>query len=140
MRKITNINSGWLFSKDAEKVPNVLPDNWQEVDLPHTWNGDDGQDGGNDYYRGTCYYAMELDGSLFDEGKVTYLEFRGVNSIAEIFFNGEKLITHHGGYSTFRVKIPQVKSSNLLVVAADNSPNDFVYPQVADFDSGVCFR
>lgn len=133
MRKITNINSGWLFSKDAEKVPNVLPDNWQEVDLPHTWNGDDGQDGGNDYYRGTCYYAKELDGSLFDEGKVNYLEFRGVNSTAEIFFNGEKLITHHGGYSTFRVKIPQVKSSNLLVVAADNSPNDFVYPQVADF-------
>lgn len=133
MRKITNINSGWLFSKDAEKVPNVLPDNWQEVDLPHTWNGDDGQDGGNDYYRGTCYYAKELDGSLFDEGKVNYLEFRGVNSTAEIFFNGEKLITHHGGYSTFRVKIPQIKSSNLLVVAADNSPNDFVYPQVADF-------
>lgn len=133
MRKITNINSGWLFSKDAEKVPNVLPDNWQEIDLPHTWNGDDGQDGGNDYYRGTCYYAKELDGSLFDDGKVNYLEFRGVNSTAEIFFNGEKLITHHGGYSTFRVKIPQVKSSNLLVVAADNSPNDFVYPQVADF-------
>ena len=133
MRKITNINSGWLFSKDADKVPNVLPDNWQEVDLPHTWNGDDGQDGGNDYYRGTCYYAKELDGSLFDDGKVCYLEFRGVNSTAEIFFNGEKLITHHGGYSTFRVKIPQVKSSNLLVVAADNSPNDFVYPQVADF-------
>ena len=133
MRKITNINSGWLFSKDAEKVPNVLPDNWQEVDLPHTWNGDDGQDGGNDYYRGTCYYAKELDGSLFDDGKVCYLEFRGVNSTVEIFFNGEKLITHHGGYSTFRVKIPQVKSSNLLVVAADNSPNDFVYPQVADF-------
>lgn len=133
MRKITNINSGWLFSKDAEKVPNVLPDNWQEVDLPHTWNGDDGQDGGNDYYRGTCYYAKELDGSLFDDGKVNYLEFRGVNSTAEIFFNGEKLTTHHGGYSTFRVKIPQIKSSNLLVVAADNSPNDFVYPQVADF-------
>lgn len=133
MRKTTNINSGWLFSKDAEKVPNVLPDNWQEVDLPHTWNGDDGQDGGNDYYRGTCYYAKELDGSLFDDGKVCYLEFRGVNSTAEIFFNGEKLITHHGGYSTFRVKTPQVKSTNLLVVAADNSPNDFVYPQVADF-------
>lgn len=133
MRKITNINSGWLFSKDAEKVPATLPDNWQEVDLPHTWNGDDGQDGGNDYYRGTCYYAKELDGSLFDDGKVNYLEFRGVNSSAEIFFNGEKLTTHHGGYSTFRVKIPQVKNSNLLVVAADNSPNDFVYPQVADF-------
>ena len=26
------------------------------VDLPHTWNAVDGQDGGNDYRRGTCIY------------------------------------------------------------------------------------
>ena len=26
------------------------------VDLPHTWNALDGQDGGDDYYRGTCTY------------------------------------------------------------------------------------
>lgn len=133
MRKITNINENWLFSKKADKLPTALPDNWESVDLPHTWNGKDGQDGGNDYYRGKCYYAKEISGDLFSDGTVHYLEFRGVNSTAEVFWNGEKLATHNGGYSTFRVKIPSINENNLLVVTADNSPNDTVYPQVADF-------
>ncbi len=29
----------------------------EPVTLPHTWNAVDGQDGGNDYYRGTCCYT-----------------------------------------------------------------------------------
>ena len=45
MREIININKAWEFVKKDET---------QQVDLPHTWNGVDGQDGGNDYYRGTC--------------------------------------------------------------------------------------
>lgn len=133
MRKITNINEKWLFTKNADKLPTALPDNWESVDLPHTWNGKDGQDGGNDYYRGKCYYARELKSDLFSDGAVHYLEFRGVNSTAEVFWNGEKLAVHNGGYSTFRVKIPSINNNNLLVVTADNSPNDTVYPQVADF-------
>lgn len=114
-------------------MPSSLPGDWQKVDLPHTWNGEDGQDGGNDYYRGKCFYAKSLSSSLFGEGEVHYLEFCGVNSTAEVFWNGEKLIEHNGGYSTFRVKLPSVKEENLLVVTADNSPNETVYPQVADF-------
>lgn len=133
MRKITNINENWLFSKEAKHLPSSLPGDWQNVDLPHTWNGEDGQDGGNDYYRGKCFYAKSLSSSLFSEGEVHYLEFCGVNSTAEVFWNGEKLCEHNGGYSTFRVKLPAVKEENLLVVTADNSPNETVYPQVADF-------
>lgn len=60
MRKITEINNGWLFSKSAKNPPLSLPDDWENVDLPHTWNGEDGQDGGNDYYRAKCFYAKEL--------------------------------------------------------------------------------
>lgn len=37
-----------------------MPQNWYWVNLPHTWNAIDGQDGGNDYYRGTCFYAKEV--------------------------------------------------------------------------------
>ena len=57
MREILNINKGWKFSKGVSSVPSELPDDWQDVDLPYTWNGDDGQDGGNDYYRGKGYFA-----------------------------------------------------------------------------------
>lgn len=133
MRNIKEINEGWYFSKTSKSVPNEIPADWDKVDLPHIWNGEDGQDGGNDYYRGKCYYAKELLSSDFSGGDEYYIQFDAVNSSAEVYFNGEKLITHHGGYSAFRVKIEDIKSKNLLVVTADNSPNDFVYPQNADF-------
>ena len=61
MRKIININRKWAFSKQATEVPAEINSKWDFVNLPHTWNAIDGQDGGNDYYRGTAYYARELD-------------------------------------------------------------------------------
>lgn len=133
MRNIREINSSWYFSKEAKNPPHSLPAEWESVDLPHTWNGEDGQDGGNDYYRGKCFYAKELLKSDFQGSDEYFIQFDAVNSSAEVYFNGEKLITHYGGYSAFRVKVNEIKDKNLLVVAADNSPNDFVYPQNADF-------
>ena len=133
MREKININKEWLFSKSAKSAPNSLPTDWEKVDLPHTWNGTDGQDGGNDYYRGKCFYAKKLEKSELGDSSVHYLEFEAVNSSAEVYWNAKLIGRHDGGYSTFRVKIPEILDENLLVVAADNSPNDRVYPQVADF-------
>ena len=133
MRTINNINKDWLFTKNNQAIPTSLPKDWESVDLPYTWNGKDGQDGGNDYYRGTCYFAKELPISSFEENKVHYIQFDGVNSSCDVYFNGEKLFSHDGGYSTFRVPLKDIKESNLLVVAVDNSVNDRVYPQTADF-------
>ena len=133
MREILNINKGWKFSKGVSSVPSELPDDWQDVDLPYTWNGDDGQDGGNDYYRGKGYFAKILIKDKMPQGEEIYIQLDGVNSTAEVYFNGKKLCEHNGGYSAFRVKLDDIKDENLLVVTADNSPNDYVYPQVADF-------
>ena len=134
MRKVKVINSDWLFSKTADSVPATLPADWEKLDIPHTWNGTDGQDGGGDYLRKTCYYAKEISATELT-GEENYIEFDGVNASAEIFWNGKSLFTHNGGYSRFRVLIPSedIKETNLLVVSADNSQNDKVYPQVADF-------
>lgn len=133
MRIIKNINKGWLFSKTAEAAPQSCPAGWENVDLPYTWNGKDGQDGGNDYYRGKCFFARTIKSEELPEGEELYLQFDGVNSSAEVFFNGKSLMKHDGGYSAFRVKIEDLKEENLLVVSADNSPNESVYPQQADF-------
>lgn len=133
MRNIKIINSSWAFSKEAKTVPNNIPDSWQKLDLPYTWNGKDGQDGGNDYYRGTCYFAKEIKKEELPQGKTFYLQFDGVNSSCEVYFNGKKITQHDGGYSTFRAEIKDIKDNNLLVLAVDNSPNDRVYPQNADF-------
>ena len=125
MRKITNINQGWDFIKDgiAEKV-----------DLPHTWNAIDGQDGGNDYYRGSCYYTKKLALADCKDAEQIYIEFEGANSSADVYVNGTLAVHHDGGYSTFRANITELlKEENEVVVAVDNAPNDRVYPQMADF-------
>ena len=133
MRLVRNINAGWAFSAEAKSVPASYPAEWTQLNLPYTWNGKDGQDGGNDYHRGTCYFAKTLKADELPEGEVKHLQFDGVNSSCEVFWNGKSLTKHDGGYSTFRVKIDDVKDENLLAVAVDNSSNDRVYPQNADF-------
>ena len=134
MRQIISLNTKWGFSKEALAVPAVMPERWYWVNLPHTWNAIDGQDGGNDLYRGTAYYAKNIEKIDLPTADRYYLEVNGANSSASVYWNGKKLATHHGGYSTWRVDVTDVlESSNLVVFEVDNAPNDYVYPQNADF-------
>ncbi len=134
MREIVNINRKWAFSKEHSEIPAQMPTTWDFVNLPHTWNGIDGQDGGNDYYRGTCLYVKELDTSDLPKADRYYLEIKGANASADVFVGGRKLAHHDGGYSTWRVDITDaLKESTMLGIAVDNSPNETVYPQMADF-------
>ena len=133
MRQIINLNQGWAFAKEAA-LPQSLPQDWETVDLPHTWNATDGQDGGNDYYRGTCHYAKLLRKADLPAADRYYLELRGANSSADVYMDGRKLAHHDGGYSTWRVDLTDALAEEcLLCVAVDNAPNSTVYPQVADF-------
>ena len=133
MRKTVNFNDGWRFAKTSE-VPAVLPADWERVALPHTWNAADGQDGGNDYWRGTTMYCKPFASPERTVGQREYLEFLGVAMTADVYLNGKHLAHHEGGYSTFRVEITEhLQEVNLLCVSVDNSENDRVYPQKADF-------
>ena len=134
MREIININQGWGFSKTLTEAPKTYPSDLEQVNLPHSWNATDGQDGGNDYYRGTCYYVKTLNKSELPVAEEYYLEINGANSSADVYLNGEHLARHDGGYSTWRVNLTKyLQEENVLAVAVDNTPNDFVYPQMADF-------
>ena len=127
MRYQQCINEDWRFSKDQTT--------WETVNLPHTWNARDGQDGGNDYYRGTCVYRKTIPAPEFDpDTQRVYLEFQGVNASARVILNGQVMVIHDGGYSAFRADITDaLKEENQLTVEVDNSVNDRVYPQKADF-------
>lgn len=134
MREYIKLNTKWAFSKEADRVPEVMPENWYWVNLPHCWNAIDGQDGGSDYYRGTCYYAKEISKNDLPKNQQYYLEILGANSSADVYVNGKKLAHHDGGYSTWRVNLTDsLKEQNLIVIAVDNSENRTVYPQMADF-------
>ncbi len=131
MRKIGNWNQNWRFAKTAE-LPASMPAGWEAVNLPHTWNAVDGQDGGNDYWRGTAMYCKAF-GKPEWNGRV-FLEFLGAAMTADVYVNGQHLTHHEGGYSAIRVDITDVlEEQNLLCVAVNNSANDRVYPQKADF-------
>lgn len=134
MRKKMNINHNWAFAKGCKAVPAEMPQEWEQVDLPHTWNAKDGQDGGNDYFRGSCVYAKSISVSEFPAADRYYVEFEGANSCAKLYVNGSFVAEHKGGYSTWRADITDLLTEDsIIAVEVDNSPNDSVYPQMADF-------
>ena len=134
MRNILNLNANWEFAKNVPNFPAEKPEVLEAVNLPHTWNATDGQDGGNDYFRGACLYTKKLVKSELPENEKYFLEICGANSSADVYLDGEKLAHHDGGYSTWRVDLTdKLTGENELQIVVDNSPNDFVYPQMADF-------
>ena len=134
MRETVHLNHKWAFAKGVSEAPAEIPVLWDFVNLPHTWNAIDGQDGGGDYYRGTCCYARTFRKVDLPAAERYYLEIKGSNSSADVVLNGKKLAHHDGGYTTWRVDITEaMEESNLLAILVDNAPNETVYPQMADF-------
>ena len=134
MRNIVSFNDNWKFIKNAADEVEAAKGKGESIALPHTWNAVDGQDGGNDYHRGICWYVKKFAKPEKNETDRAYLEFFGAAMTAEIYLNGEKISRHEGGYSTFRVEITErLQEENTLVVSVDNSNNTTVYPQTADF-------
>lgn len=127
MRETILFNENWYFENEiTERI---------QINLPHTWNARDGQDGGNDYYRGVSQYTKKFIFQSRNNPCKVYLEFRGVNSSATVYLNGKELRFHYGGYSTFRVELTDDirENENMIRVDVDNAKNDYVYPQKADF-------
>ena len=132
MRSILNFNSSWNFYKATSDIN--VKENAELVNLPHSWNAVDGQDGGNDYFRGSCVYTKSFAKNDLPEGELHYLEIQGANSSADVYLNGKHLAHHDGGYSTWRVNLSSdLAEENLLAIVVDNAANDTVYPQMADF-------
>lgn len=129
MRKTISWNSQWEFYKGEDRTTAA----WEQVDLPHTWNASDGQDGGGDYYQGPAWYRKTLD--LESEGEEIYIRFGAVSKAAEVFCNGQTVGTHRGGFSAFTFELTSFlrAGANEILVRADNSNSLPVYPRQADF-------
>ena len=126
MREKWKFNEGWAFEKEGESP--------EKVTLPHTWNAKDGTDGGNDYYRGLCWYHKKFTAPKVREDEELWIEFAGAAMSAEVWLNGKRIGCHAGGFSTFRINMtPYLQEENRLSVGVDNSKNRKVYPQKADF-------
>ena len=137
-RRLMSLDPGWRFlAGDDPHAPDSGFDDhsWQAVDLPHTWNAFDGQDGGNNYRRGAGWYRRHLavDGSF--AGKRLYLQFDGASLMADVYVNGVHLGTHKGGFARFRFDATaalRVGADNVIAVRVDNGRLGFP-PTSADF-------
>ncbi len=137
MRNIINLNQDWRFIQEDAGLPNTLPSDWQQINLPHTWNAVDGHDGNGSYVRGRFWYAKSFRKPVQPlEGGRVYVDIPAAGQQAEVFVNGTSVIYHEGGYSTFRADVTDLcreDEDNLLVIACSNENKSSVYPQSADF-------
>ena len=132
-----NLNAGWrFFSRDHRNGPDLVVDDagWEPVNLPHTWNAKDGEDGGGNYHRGPAWYRrhVALDDRM--KGKQLYLQFDGAAFQADVYVNGKKLGSHLGGFARFRFDATDAlhPGDNVIAVRVDNSPQG-IPPTSADF-------
>lgn len=135
MREVINLNASWRFVEQNVSMEEALAHKGEIVNIPHTWNAQDGQDGGGDYVRSKYWYFRTFEAPKLEKGQKLYLEFNAVNSSATVYLNKTLLGVHHGGYSRFRFEITDVvkEGENEIEVNVDNEPNETVYPQTADF-------
>ena len=139
MRRVINLNNDWKFIQEDiadAYLRNIECNSWEDVSIPHTWNDIDGIDGGNDYFKGACWYRKNLFVDKNLSRKRVYIELNGANSVANVYLNGQHLGEHKGGYSTFRFDVTDIVEfgeNNILAVKVDNSLADDIYPIWADF-------
>ncbi|MFD8500665.1 sugar-binding domain-containing protein [Amycolatopsis sp. NPDC059657] len=141
-RASIDLDAGWRFQRgdvpDAVK-PGFDDSAWSRVSVPHTWNAEDGQDGGGDYYRGTGWYRKHLVVPPSMAGRKLWLQFDGANSTATVWVNGTRLGEHKGGYSGFRFDATDALRpgrDNLISVSVSNAPDPAVAPLSGDFTMG----
>ena len=138
-RQVVDLSEGWTFHKGSAagaQMPGYNDISWQEVNIPHTWNALDGQDGGNDYYRGDGWYRKVLDWNDAYAGKRLVLEFLGANMQADVYVNGKLLGTHKGGYTAFRFDVTDALipgQENAVAVKVNNEWTQDIAPLGADF-------
>ena len=137
-REEINLNASWKFHKgdvSGAQDPGFNDSNWGSVNIPHTWNASDGQDGGN-YFRGIGWYRKHyVLPSSYSEHQI-YLQFNGANIVTDAYINGTHIGTHKGGYGRFRFNITDlmnIGSTNVIAVKVDNSYNDEIPPNRADY-------
>jgi beta-galactosidase len=138
-RADTLIDDGWRFLRsDADGASASAFDDaaWAPVALPHTWNALDGQDGGNDYYRGVGWYRRHLTLPASAAGKRVYLQFDGANIVTDAWVNGASVGQHRGGFARFRFDVTGAVTAgadNVVAVRVSNASVDDVPPLTADF-------
>ncbi|MBN1246580.1 MAG: hypothetical protein JXC32_02925, partial [Anaerolineae bacterium] len=103
---------------------------WRRLDLPHDWSIELGRSpdapsgaSGGYFQTGRAWYRKRFEAPESWASQHVRIEFEGVYMNAEVWLNGDLLIRHPYGYTTFHLDLtPHLKfgEENLLQVVVDN--------------------
>lgn len=105
-----NMNTDWAFFRgDVEhgEREDIDDSNWMVATLPHIMQLEKKHCGGDGIYDGVGWYRRYFRLPEGCEGKRITVSFEGVMNACDVFVNGEKVTTHHGGYVGFTTDISE---------------------------------
>lgn len=120
--------------------PQLVRDRWMSLDGMWEMNGEkirvpfSPQSKSSQYEKDPgdtlCYRTSFFLPETFDQ-PIVLLHFGAVDQIAEVFFNGERIGEHHGGYLSFTFDVTKTvrrdRENELLVRATDTLSSDLPY-------------
>ena len=120
------LNDSWSFHKENEAS--------EQVRIPHTYNSADGQSG-TSMWRGRGFYTRKLMITEADLKQSLFLEIGAAAMVSTVYINGQKVYENTCPYALYRMSINEYvnEGENQIEIVTDNSANDAVYPQMADF-------
>ncbi|WP_194766534.1 glycoside hydrolase family 2 TIM barrel-domain containing protein [Tamlana sp. I1] len=138
VRHIETINESWSFYKGTLDFPFTTNNatKWEQVTLPHSWNTKDILDDEDGYYRGDGWYKKTMIIPQVFEDQQVFLLFEAANQVASLYVNNKKIGEDHiGGYTSFAKDVTSALKTgeNEIAIKVNNSHNDEIVPQSADF-------
>ena len=133
-----NFNEQWNFfiapvdaiTSEIYKNPDFDDKSWEGVELPHTPRLEPLVV--NNQWQGICWYRKHFNLASGYRDKKIFINFEGAMNVAEVWVNGQKMITHLGGYLPFCIDISEVArfdAVNLIAIRLDNRDNTITGPK-----------
>lgn len=126
-RRVTSLDGAWMAEADpkgdgeARGLASALKDG-HRVTVPSVWNTELSML----EYEGTVWYEKQI----YTEGGTVRLRFGAVMTAAKVYFDGEPVGEHYGGFSEFSFILRDISEGvHTLTVAVDNTFDEAAIPQ-----------
>ncbi len=94
-RETISLNGPWEFQRDG-----AAADNWKTVQVPSSFQSHEGTN-----FHGVGWYRKRLEHLAIPAGIRVLLQFQAAATEAEVWWNGQRLGSHLGGWTPFRFDV-----------------------------------